>query len=435
MRYVQSLRFKLMLLAVLTGIAVSFVCIAASVWMVVYVKDMAAQAYLGAAASMENGAYAALQLVDVDISWMGWLWPVLWFGILALLYIPVTKNIVKLIVPIRAAAQYASNLAQGDVYFDVVKDRKDEIGVMQERFRQLVDAHQHHAELIRCVSAGDLSVDVPLLSEKDVVGLSLQKMADNLNRMFGEIKKATNLVSVGAKQIADGAQSLSESSVEQAAAMGRLSLSVEEIAAKTTSNAQMAERASSLASTIMHNAEKGSGRMDDMMAAVGDINHASHNISKVIKAIDDIAFQTNILALNAAVEAARAGQHGKGFAVVADEVRSLAAKSAEAARETSDLIQDSMEKAEMGARIAEETAASLAEIVTGVQESASIVEEIAISSEEQSSRITQINKGIEQVSMAVQQNSATAQESAAASEEMSGQSSLLEELVLQFKLR
>ena len=175
--------------------------------------------------------------------------------------------------------------------------------------------------------------------------------------------------------------------------------------------------------------------MNEMISAVREINQAGQSISKVIKVIDDIAFQTNILALNAAVEAARAGQHGKGFAVVAEEVRNLAAKSAEAAKDTGGLISNSIEKAELGSRIAGDTAASLTEIVSGINESSQIVSEIAKSSEEQSIGISQINSSIDQVAEVTHQNSATAQESAAASQEMNGQSSLLDELISQFKLK
>ena len=191
----------------------------------------------------------------------------------------------------------------------------------------------------------------------------------------------------------------------------------------------MAGAAADLATTIKGNAEKGSRQMDEMMTAVNEINDASGQISKVIKVIDDIAFQTNILALNAAVEAARAGQHGKGFAVVAEEVRNLAAKSAEAAKDTGSLIENSIDKANLGVRIAGETASSLTEIVSGINESSRLISDIAKSSEDQSMGITHINTGIDQLAHVVQQNSAIAEESAAASAEMSSQANALKELI------
>ena len=291
------------------------------------------------------------------------------------------------------------------------------------------------SEVLEAIASGDLSHEVELLSDIDLMGLALQHTIENLNMMFGEINSSTDQVSIGSSQIAEGAQSLAQGSTQQAASIQVLSSSVSQIANKTRVNADTACKAADLADTIKSSAEKGSMHMDEMVKAVGEISDASLQINKVIKIIDEIAFQTNILALNAAVEAARAGQHGKGFAVVADEVRRLATRSAEAARDTSVLLDNSMSKAQLGVQIAEETAASLSEILSNITQSNLLVAEIAKSSEEQSQGIEQINMGIDHVSQVVQQNCATAQESAAASEEMRSQSALLQQLIMQFKLK
>ena len=251
--------------------------------------------------------------------------------------------------------------------------------------------------------------------------------------IVGSIEEVCKSFIYASAQIADGAQTLAQGATDQAATVEELSAAISEIAEKTEENAKLAEQAAQLANTIMQNAEKGSHQMEEMTSAVSDINRASQQIGKVIKVIDDIAFQTNILALNAAVEAARAGQHGKGFAVVAEEVRNLAAKSAEAAKDTSELIANSIEKAEQGERIAQETAVSLGEIVNGIDQSNKLITDIAQASKSQSVGLSQINNGIEQVTQVVQQNSATAQESAAAAHELKDQSDALEQLIERFQ--
>ncbi|MCL2819976.1 MAG: methyl-accepting chemotaxis protein [Oscillospiraceae bacterium] len=312
---------------------------------------------------------------------------------------------------------------------------KDEIGQTIADSTLFINHVNYVAKELETIANGDLTASVKLLSDADTMGSSLSHVVDNLNNMFGGIRTSTAQVSTGAKQVADGAQSLAQGSTEQASSIEELSSSITEIASKTKENAEIASRTSKLSETIKQNALKGSNQMDEMITAVKEINEASQSISMIIKTIDDIAFQTNILALNAAVEAARAGQHGKGFAVVAEEVRNLASKSAEAAKDTGDMIQNSMEKAELGSQIAGGTAESLKEIVSGISESGELITEIAKASEEQSLGISQINIGIDQVAQVVQQNSATAEQSAAASEEMSSQSTMLEELISQFKLK
>jgi methyl-accepting chemotaxis protein len=312
---------------------------------------------------------------------------------------------------------------------------KDEVAECSENLGNLANALNGVAGLLTRVADGDLTIEHTAMSDDDVISASIIRMINSLNKMFGEIDQASEQVSLGANQISDASQNLAQGSTEQAATVEELSASIQDVAEKTKHNAERAADASHMSSEVKQNAEKGAEQMTQMTEAVSEINQASQDISKVIKVIDDIAFQTNILALNAAVEAARAGEAGKGFAVVADEVRNLASKSAAAAKETGALIENSMKKAELGSSIAQQTAESLAEIVEGINKSTDIITGIAESSNEQSIAISQINDGITQVSEVVQKNSATAEECAASAEELNAQSALLTEHVSRFKLK
>jgi methyl-accepting chemotaxis protein len=281
----------------------------------------------------------------------------------------------------------------------------------------------------------DVTIKREFIGDFTAIKVALEKIIVSINATMREIAQATEQVRDSSEQISGISQELAQGSSEQAATIEELSASIEEISAKTHTSSELARNAAELSTNVMKSAMKGNEQMSQMTTAVGDINAASQGISRIIKVIDDIAFQTNILALNAAVEAARAGEAGKGFAVVADEVRNLASKSAAAAKETGSLIENSMRKAELGARIAEETAVSLTEIVEGITRSTEIITSIADSSTNQDASIENIITAVEQVNSIVQRNSATAQEVAATSEELSTQSTILAENVGRFKLR
>lgn len=286
------------------------------------------------------------------------------------------------------------------------------------------------------IADGNLDIDITLNTKDEVGALAkaFRSMTQNINEVMTNINSASEQVASGSRQVSDSSMSLSQGATEQASSIEELTASIEEIAAQTRQNAANAEKAKEVATTAQRYAQQGNEQMEDMLKAMAGINDSSNNISKIIKVIDDIAFQTNILALNAAVEAARAGQHGKGFAVVAEEVRNLAARSASAAKETTAMIEGSIQKVEGGTKIANETAQALNKIVEGVSQATELVGQIAVASNEQALGVDQINQGIMQISDVVQTTSATAEETAAASEELSGQANMLKNQVATFKL-
>ncbi|MEW9125116.1 MAG: methyl-accepting chemotaxis protein [Thermotaleaceae bacterium] len=337
--------------------------------------------------------------------------------------------------PVKQMAQAADKLAMGDVNVNIKAHTKDEIGKLAESFGKMISNIREQAMAAERIAAGDLTIEVAVRSENDLLGKKLCEMVEKNNEVLTNIASASEQVAAGSRQVSDSSISLSEGATEQASSIEELTASLEEISSQTNLNAQNANQANQLAENAKTNAVEGNSQMKEMLQAMEEINESSGNISKIIKVIDEIAFQTNILALNAAVEAARAGQHGKGFAVVAEEVRNLAARSASAAKETTDMIEGSIKKVAIGTEIARGTAEALGEIVNSIEKVATLVNDIAVASNEQASGIGQINQGIMQVSQVVQTNSVTSEESAAASEELSGQAEFLRELVSQFKLR
>lgn len=351
------------------------------------------------------------------------------------------KTLDVVIDPIRAASATLNQLAQGNLNITMDGDFKGQHGKIKDDMNRTITFLKQYVDEITAtleqIGQGDLSQEINnhYLGDFIAIKYAINDITTRLSTVMGEINEAAGQVESGSRQISNGGQQLSHGTTEQASSIQELSASIEEVAAETKRNAINANEANDRAIEVRSNAQSGNQQMKKMVTSMADINESSHNISKVIKVIDDIAFQTNILALNAAVEAARAGQHGKGFAVVAEEVRTLAARSAEAAKETTVLIEGSIATVEVGTKIADDTADGLKEILNQIEKVAGLVESIARASNDQASEIAQITMGLDQVSQVVQTNSATAEESAAASQELSGQAEMLKAMVGAFKLK
>ncbi len=329
----------------------------------------------------------------------------------------------------------AKKLAEGDVDgLEIKKHGEDEFGVLVDEYQIVAKNIHNQAKIASEMAGGNLMVEVVPNSSRDLMGNSLKKLVERNYNALSNISDATYQVTTSASQVASASEALAQGSTEQASAIEEITASIGDIAEKTKQNASEANSASELVALAMADVRKGNEHMQEMMSAMGDINKSSESISKIIKVIDDIAFQTNILALNAAVEAARAGEAGKGFAVVAEEVRNLAAKSAAAAAETAELIEDSIQKVEAGSQIVGETAEALEKITEVVQKSDTIIKGIAEASSYQATAIEQVDQAVEQVSQVVQNNSTTSQECAAASVELSGQANHMRELLSVYQL-
>ena len=345
--------------------------------------------------------------------------------------------------PLQKVVEVGEKLSVGDFDMNLSYKSKDEIGKLMHSMGDVVSRIRSIigdlSEKLNQLAQGNFNVEMnnaeyysgayrPLFD-------SIQNISTDLSGTMAEIQQSAVQVNSGAEQVSSGAQGLSQGATEQASSIEELSATMNDISAKIKETAETTREASRLSNMAGQSVMVSNEKMREMSLAMEEITEKSQEISKIIKTIDDIAFQTNILSLNAAIEAARAGAAGKGFAVVADEVGNLAQKSAKAAQNTSSLIEETIEAVNKGVRISEETAESLAEVVTRAGKINDLIDIASSASEEQARGVSQLSVGIDQISSVVQSNTATAEESAAASEELSGQAHILSDLVGRFSLR
>lgn len=308
---------------------------------------------------------------------------------------------------------------------------------MNNIIKSITSPIKESVSVLQKISQGDFSelVEGNYKGDHALLKNALNQTIESISHLLEQVTIVSQQVSIGSEQLSSTSQILSQGSTQQAAAIEEITTSMQDISSQTIKNAENANKANQLSIIALDYTKKGNEQIEELKEAMKEINSSSKNISKIIKVIDEIAFQTNLLALNAAVEAARAGKHGKGFSVVAEEVRNLAARSAIAAKETSELIEVAMKRAENGVMITEKTSEVLKEINQGNNKVTEIVNEIAAYSNEQAQGISQVNSGLEQIAMVTNQTTSSAEECASASEELYHQSDELLKLIKQFKLK
>lgn len=352
-----------------------------------------------------------------------------------------TRSILKPVLQLKEASV---KMAEG--YMDarelVTYTSKDEFGQLADSLRitmtNLSAYIKEISGILLRLSKGDFTIPkdeiTEFLGDFSEIKSSFVTILKSFNSTLIDISNSSEQVDTGSDQVSAAAQNLSSGSAEQSASIEQLTMTVENISVQIRENADNTVSANELAQQVYKEVQESNKQMNEMDHAMNEIRISSQEIGKIIKTIEDIAFQTNILALNAAVEAARAGEAGKGFAVVADEVRNLASKSAEASKSTAQLIENAVNAVENGARIADSTAEALKAVGATTQEVVETVNRIARASEKQAEAVEDVTQRVEQISSVVQSNSATAEESAAASEELASQATVLRELVARFTL-